>query len=191
MSSFEEQKSVQEDLFAQAAPKTETAFQQSMETRERENDATRQALLAQSMMIAPEPAPHIQAEIPQDGAMRQEAADRLFQHYAERGAEEEEGEEEEPPSTLHVDVRQTSRDMPAKTKELGDMFSDGMDADFVADSAIVAADLDVMAPPDAGSAFDDSADAWNDRRRRGELAGSTDPLSPLDGDKDKKGEGKR
>ncbi len=189
MSSFEEQKRAEEDVFAQAAPKTESAFHQGMEAREREGDAARQALLTQSMLIAPEPAPHLQAELPQDGTMRQEAADRLFQHYAERSSEEE-GEEEESPTSLQVDARQTSRDVPRKSAEISDMFADGMDGDFVADSAIVAADLDVLDPSAASDAVDASIDGWTGRRRRGELAGAGDPLAPPEREKDKKGEGK-
>lgn len=190
MSSFEEQKRAEEDIFAQAAPKTESAHQQGMETRERDIDATQHAVLAQNILTAREPAPHVQAEIPQDGVMRQEAADRLFQHYAERTSEED-GEEEEPPTSLQVDVRQTSRDVARKSSDIGDMFSEGMDGDFVADSAFVAADLDVMDAPNSVDPFDASFDGWSDRRRRGELAGTSDPLSPSESDKDKKGEGKK
>lgn len=192
MSSFEEQKRAEEDVFAQPAKQDESTLHQSMAIRERDDEASRNAALMQAIATAPEPAPHVQAELRQDGSLSQESAERLFQHYAERRTEEEDGEEE-PPTTLQVDVRQTSRDVAQKGSSIDDMYKDGMDADFLPDSAIVAADLDVLDSPAgaAADAVDASLDAWTGRRRRGELAGVGDPLSPAKTDKDKKGEGSR
>lgn len=180
MSSFQERHRKEEDPFAQEAPQKEDALLQAQALRERDEEAARQAALAMSVLAAAkEAAPHVQADLPQDGALSQESAERLFQHYVEQ-SEEEDGEEEESQTTAQPDVRQRSREVWRRSsQDITDMIQDGMDSDFVADSMIVAADLDTH--PQGGQAdawVDDGVDAWTGKRRRRDLGLPVDPLAP-------------
>jgi hypothetical protein len=181
MSSFQERHRKEEDPFAQEAPQKEDALLQAPAMRERDEETARQAALAMSVLVAAqEAAPHVQADLPQQGPLSQESAERLFQHYAEQG-EEEDGEDEEAQTTAQPDVRQRSREVWRRSsQDVTDMIQDGMDGDFVADSMIVAADLDTHPHGGQGAAWvDDGVDPWNGRRRRrAELGVPEHPLAP-------------
>ena len=182
MSSFEERHRKEEDPFAKEAPQKEDALLQALAVREREEEAARKvALLLSAMAAQKEPAPHVQAELPADGPIAADSAERLFQHYAEQ-RDAEEGEDEEQQTTSQPDVRHGSREVWRKSKDIADVIQDGMDGDFVADSAIVAADLDTHPGGAQGAApFDDGVDAWTgQRRRRAELGLPASPLAKED-----------
>lgn len=180
MSSFQERHRKEEDPFAQEAPQKEDAQLQAQALREREEEEARSAALALGLLTAAqEAAPHIQAELPQDGQFSQESAERLFQHYADHG-EEEDGEDEESQTTAQPDVRQQSREVLRRSsRDITDMIQDGMDGDFVADSMIVAADLDTHPTGSQNDAWiDDDVDMWTGRRRRrGDPSQPADPLA--------------
>ncbi|MBL9003630.1 MAG: hypothetical protein JNJ46_05250 [Myxococcales bacterium] len=181
MSSFQERHRKEEDPFAQEAPQKEDALLHAHAMREREEEDARQAALALNVLAAAkEAAPHVQAELPQDGQLSQESAERLFQHYVEKN-EEEDGEEEETQTTAQPDVRQRSREVWRRSsQDVTDMIQEGMDGDFVADSMIVAADLDTHPAGGQDDAWrDDGIDNWTGRRRRrGDKGPPADPLAP-------------
>ncbi len=182
MSSFEERHRKEEDPFAKEAPQKEDALLQALAVRERDEEAARKVALVLSTLAAQkEPAPHVQAELSADGPMAADSAERLFQHYAEK-RDAEEGEDEEKQTTPKPDVRQSSREVWRKSNDIGDMIQSGMDGDFVADSAIVVADLDTHPGGAQGAApFDDGLDAWTgQRRRRGDLGPPANPLAKED-----------
>lgn len=106
-------------------------------------------------------APHMLAELPQQTEAPRETLVRLFEHYTESGGG---GDEALDTNTVaQADPRQGARDLLPRTVEVGDSIRDGMAADFVHDSAIVAGELDTH-PGSPGQV--DQADGWSERRRR-------------------------
>lgn len=151
--------------------------QQKHLSDEHQHEAFIQDQLKQAQENSPgaEPPPReMLSELQRQDALTPDAAERLFQHYAEERAKDEDGEQD-PITSLQVDVRQQSRDVPQPSLDPQDTVRDGLEGDFVADSAIVAADLDTHPHADPHSAgfpgpaapfADDLADGWAVRRRR-------------------------
>lgn len=157
---------------------TDTEHAPSTNTAAAVIDAMQQAQHGQTARgEATAPAPHIQAEMAHDGSLTKEATERLFQHYAER-RDEGDSEEEEEQTTAQPDPRVQSREVRRPSKDPGDRIQDGIEGDFVADSAIVAADLDTHPTPHGTLGDGDAAiDAWTGRRRRrGDAKGPANPL---------------
>ncbi len=102
-------------------------------------------------------APHMLAELPQQTEASRETMVRLFEHYTESDGEDEAVDIN---TVAQTDPRQGSRDILPRVIEVGDSIRDGIAADFVHDSAIVAGELDTHPAPT------DQADGWGERRRR-------------------------
>jgi hypothetical protein len=117
------------------------------------------------------PAPHMLAEVAPQSEVAADSLKRLFEHYTEQDSDDEVAEvKAETPvdSTLN-------RQRPVVAKvEPGDVIQDGLEGDFVHDSAIVGADLDTH-PHQASSA---DVDGWGDRRRRRALGSPWDAPPP-------------
>ncbi len=107
----------------------------------------------------PAPAPHIVAEVAQQGEVPQETLVRLFEHYADK---DEDDEIADVPVVAKSDLRQLMRDPRPGEIDAGEVIRDGIEADFVADSAIAGADLDTHHRGDA------DWDGWQERRRKGQ-----------------------
>ena len=102
-------------------------------------------------------APHMLAELPQQTEASRETMVRLFEHYTESDGEDEAVDVN---TVAQTDPRQGSRDILPRVIEVGDSIRDGIAADFVHDSAIVAGALATHPAPTAQPA------GWAERRRR-------------------------
>lgn len=144
MPTLKESKRNEQDLFRAAAQKA--------------SDRTDPALA--SPVEREKLAPHFLAEVPQQSQAPAEALARLFEHYAEKGAQDEAtaGGAAVAPDAL----REKAREIAVADALASGLIRDGMEGDFIKDSAIVAADLDTHTSPDA------DWDGFAERRRRAE-----------------------
>lgn len=117
--------------------------------------------------------PEAAAELSQHAESSDHAVEKLFEHFVEEQTEED-GEEEEAPTSTQVDVRQRSRDQAEHdVRELDDVYSDGMDGDFQRDAKVVIGELDTR-PEGADVGGDVTDELLRKRRRRARLQ---DPLA--------------
>lgn len=128
-------------------------------------------------------APHMLAELPQQTEASRETLMRLFEHYTDN---DEEDEAVDTNTVTLGDPRQGARDLLPRVIEVGDSIRDGMAADFVHDSAIVAGELGTHPRP--SSQADSQLDGWGERRRRIAEGVSVEPAATKIAESDAKKE---
>lgn len=160
---FSQERREQEEQAAALAAKAKAEAEQQLKVQAEKQ--AQQERMKESELSAPiqtpfakeSVAPHMLAELPQQTEASRETLMRLFEHYTES---DEEDEVVDTNTVTQGDPRQGARDLLPRVIEVGDSIRDGMAADFVHDSAIVAGELDTHAHPDS------QVDVWGERRRR-------------------------
>jgi hypothetical protein len=166
MPTLEEYLRKEQDLFGQERQEQQeplSAFNPPIPTRHEEEEqqkANPPAVDLESPVLPEKLAPHVLAEVPQQGEVPPETLVRLFEHYSEKGDDEEVAPV--PPVLAKSDARQLARERVPGQLEADDVIRDGIEADFVQDSVIVGADLDTHRRPDGGADWD----GWQARRKR-------------------------
>lgn len=127
-------------------------------------------------------APHIVAQLPQKTEASDEAVQRLFDHFAERTATIEGAadpahkldDHDRERTVAQPDARSQGKATPARGVSVDDEVKDGVAADFMADSALSAADFDAP-PATVEDGFDGGSSGKRKRGRPGTVASSKKP----------------
>ena len=175
---FAQERREQEDQAAALAAKAKSGAEQQRKQQaeeqaqhERQKESQETAPI-QTPFEKQSVAPHMLAELPQQTEASRETLMRLFEHYTDN---DEEDEVVDTNTVTQGDPRQGARDLLPKVIEVGDSIRDGMAADFVHDSAIVAGELDTHPRP--SSQADSQVDGWGERRRRIAEGASVEPAA--------------
>jgi hypothetical protein len=113
-------------------------------------------------------APSVVADLPQQSPASQEAVQRLYSHFTEQKSTAKSEDQKDPDQTTPAEPKHGQKFKPLKGKNQrrpGDQVKEGVGADFVRDSAIVAGEMDTH-PDQDGSVWDGPGDGGR-RKRRG------------------------